>query len=135
MSPVDPTSATTPPSASLPTPTASTTSGAQTSLPPVSTFDVLPALHTLLSRLLPSATSTEPPLEPQHLATEASALKIRLQKARAAVERLPDIERLPAEQETEIRTLEERVARQRDVLRGLGERVRAGGDEGDAPRR
>jgi len=61
-------------------------------------------------------------LEPQHLATEASAIKIRLQKARAAVQALPDMGRTIEEQEVEIRELEERVRAQREVLAGLRKR-------------
>ena len=95
---------------------------------------MLPLLHNLLSRLVPSPTSpsTDVPLEPHCLATEASALKIRLLKARAAIEALPDIDRLPEQQEQDIRALEARLQLQRDVLTGLGRRVvdgRASADE------
>jgi RNA polymerase II transcription mediator complex subunit 9 len=103
------------------------------SLPSPSTFDILPALHTLLTRLLTSTAqpsdpnhplSTDPeaakPLEIQHLATEASKLKIRLQKARMAVLGLPDVDRTCEEQQEEIDELEERVARLKGILKGLG---------------
>ncbi|KAI9707275.1 MAG: hypothetical protein M1836_000235 [Candelina mexicana] len=92
-------------------------------LPPPQTFDVLPPLHSLLMRLVPQLIShpDQQPLEPQHLATESSVIKIRLQKARTAVEAMPDVERNVAEQEEEIKGLEERIAKQREVLRSLSE--------------
>ena len=120
---------TTPPTAS-PLPAESTSCSNTAALPPASTFDILPLVHTLLSRLVPPLESTEPALEPQHLATEASALKIRLGKAKAAVAALPDVDRTTAEQEREMRRLEERVARQQEVLRGLGQKIRETGREG-----
>jgi hypothetical protein len=78
-------------------------------------------LHTLLSKLLPTSPDAPPSLDPQHLATEASAIKLQLQKARTAVEALGDMERGIEQQEEEIRALEEKCAKQREVLRGLAE--------------
>ena len=46
-------------------------------------------------------------------------LKHRLQKARVQVRQLPDVERGTGEQEEEIRALEEKIGRQREVLAGL----------------
>ncbi|KAH0542386.1 hypothetical protein FGG08_003231 [Glutinoglossum americanum] len=89
------------------------------SLPPPQTFDVLAPLHTLLSKLLPASPDAPPSLNPQHLATEAGAIKLRLQKARAVVEALGDMDRGVEEQEEEIRALEEKCEKQREVLRGL----------------
>lgn len=94
------------------------------SFPSPSTFDIIPALYTLLSRLLPTATSNDPPLEPQHLAVEASTVKIKLQKALAAVEALPDMDRTLEQQELEIQELEERITRQRQMLATLAERAK-----------
>ncbi|KAI9822421.1 MAG: hypothetical protein M1827_000140 [Pycnora praestabilis] len=91
------------------------------SLPPPQTFDILPPLHALISRLIPSASPSpdQQPLEPQHLATEASAIKIRIQKAKAAVEALADIDRTIAEQDEEIKELEQRISSQKEVLKDL----------------
>ncbi|SPO04429.1 uncharacterized protein DNG_07114 [Cephalotrichum gorgonifer] len=50
-------------------------------------------------------------------------LKHKLQKARMQVKALPDMERGMAEQEVEIKELEERIRMQREVL----ERLKAGG--------
>ncbi|KAI9799186.1 MAG: hypothetical protein M1833_004226 [Piccolia ochrophora] len=93
-------------------------------LPPPSTFDIVPPIYTLLSRLITSNSTAEPPLEPHQLATEASALKIRLSKARAAVEALPDMGRSIEEQELEKRELQDRIRQQQDVLSALRTRIR-----------
>ena len=121
QSPLGPTSPLLP-SASPPTATATTIP-----IPP-STFDILPQLHALLSRLLPDSTldPSAPPLDPQNIASEASALKLRLQKAQAAVEALPDMDRSVEEQAGQIRELEERIRRQREVLAGIKARAREG---------
>ncbi|KAH9905912.1 RNA polymerase II transcription mediator complex subunit 9-domain-containing protein [Xylariomycetidae sp. FL2044] len=60
------------------------------------------------------------------------ALKHRFQRARAQIRRLPDLGRDVGEQEREIRELEARLARQRDVLmrlREVGARFGAGAEE------
>ncbi|KAI9692787.1 MAG: hypothetical protein M1820_009335 [Bogoriella megaspora] len=98
-------------------------------LPSPTLFDIIPSLHELLSRLLPAHTNPTDPtqtayteqqsLEIQHLASEASALRIKIQKARGVVAGLVDVERGVQEQEGEMRELEERVRMQRAVLRGL----------------
>ncbi|KAI9841680.1 MAG: hypothetical protein M1838_003451 [Thelocarpon superellum] len=126
-SPTKATSSTSPPLLTTTPTSTTTTTFPSTTLPPASTFDILPPLHSLLARLVPSPTSPDAPLEPQHLVTEATALKIRLQKARAAVDSLPDIQRLPEEQAREIGELESRIASQRDVLKELGRRAKEGG--------
>ncbi|MCJ1375882.1 hypothetical protein MMC20_007120 [Loxospora ochrophaea] len=81
-------------------------------LPPPQTFDILPPLHALLGRLLPppDSTSSAPALSPKDLATEAAAIKIKIQKARAAVQGLPDVERTIEEQQEEIRELEDKIS-------------------------
>ncbi|KAI9834210.1 MAG: hypothetical protein M1819_003048 [Sarea resinae] len=110
---------------------ATTTTTTPPPLPPPQTFDILPPVHALLSRLLKASSSAPPPtytdpqqagLEAQHLPTEAAAIKIRIQKARAAIESLPDMDRTVVEQEAEIRELEEKAKRQREVLAGLREK-------------
>ncbi|EZF34422.1 Mediator of RNA polymerase II transcription subunit 9 [Trichophyton interdigitale] len=122
--------------------------------PPPQTFDILPPLHALLARLLSNQSSSfatgqpgEPGLsqsteqtpgggiasldglDPKSLLTGASAVKIRIQKARNAVEEMPDIERTIAEQEEEIAMLEKRIRRLRGVLddfRGRSEKLAGG---------
>lgn len=115
-----------------------------TTLPPASTFDILPPLHALLSRLLlpspsqstattfsptppvtssPAATSSGP-LSPKDLATASSTVKIKIQKARAVIKGLPDIERSIEEQEEEIQELEEEVRRVGGVLIKMREDAR-----------
>jgi RNA polymerase II transcription mediator complex subunit 9 len=83
-------------------------------------------LHTLLSKLLPAAPDAPPSLDPQHLATEAGAIKLRLRAARVTVEALGDMNRGIEEQEEEIRALEEKCEKQREVLRGLVDVIKTG---------
>ena len=53
-------------------------------------------------------------------------MKIKIQKARVAVQELPDGERTVEEQEVEIAELEEEVRRLRGVLGALGREGREG---------
>ncbi|EFW16670.1 hypothetical protein D8B26_001339 [Coccidioides posadasii str. Silveira] len=121
--------------------------------PPPQTFDILPPLHALFVRLLSTpphaqqAAATNPDatsalgessllttagidatemhsLDPRALTTGASTVKIRIQKARSAIEELPDINRSVAEQEEEIKHLEQKIARLRDVIQDFGRRSR-----------
>jgi hypothetical protein len=93
--------------------------------------DTLPVLSAVLSRLqnlstLPTASPPTPsptqaasgtgPLTIKDVPVATDQLKHQLQRARAQVKELPDIERSIAEQDEEIRELEERIAKQRDVL-------------------
>ena len=99
-------------------------------------IDTLPVLSAILSRLQtlsptsnPTGTSAEAspsqlasgtaPLSIKDLPAATDELKHRLQKARAQVKELPDIDRSLVEQEEEIRDLEEKIGRQREVLQGL----------------
>jgi len=102
-------------------------------------IDTLPVLSALLLRLQnPSSTAhtastsgSPPAVSPSQLASGTGPLSIKdippatdelkhkLQKARIQVKELPDIERSVEEQEEEIRELEEKIKRQRDVLVGL----------------
>ncbi|GIK01386.1 hypothetical protein Aspvir_005422 [Aspergillus viridinutans] len=66
------------------------------------------------------------PLSAKNLPTEASSIKIRIQKAHAVVESLPDIGRSVAEQEKEIEELENRIARLNAVLSAFGKRADTG---------
>ena len=112
------------------------------SIPPPSTFDVLPDLHRVLKRLLetsaqpPAATPTpaqlsaDGPLEIQHVATAANDVRLKIQKARRAVLALPDVDRTCEDQEEEIEDLEARIARLKASLRQLG-RPAAEPEDGD----
>ncbi|KAL4897786.1 RNA polymerase II transcription mediator complex subunit 9-domain-containing protein [Aspergillus ambiguus] len=72
------------------------------------------------------SSSAPPPLDIKHLPTEASSIKIRIQKAQAVVESLPDVDRSVAEQDKEIAQLEERIARLNSVLSEFGKRAHLG---------
>jgi hypothetical protein len=115
-------------------------------LPPPETFDIIPPLHQLLSRLLAqspaipgadgnttaagagSTLSSDPnvltyadlqPLEIQNLASEAGAIKSRIARARGEIKKLPDVERTIDEQMEEIAYLEAKIAEQRETLAGM----------------
>lgn len=126
-------------------PIATTPNPSQTekSLPPPQTFDILPPLHALLSRLLlpnngadiptPSP-ATIKPISPKDLATAASSITAKIQKARVAVRELPGVEMGIEEQEDVIRELEGEVRRLRGVregiARGARDRMRKLAEEG-----
>lgn len=113
---------------------------AQVPLPPASTFDILPALHELFSRidhssndplattsLLTSSDTTNEvaysdskPLEPKDLPREAGEIKARIRKALRELEKLPDMDRTVEEQQEEIEMLEARISRQQEALKRLG---------------
>jgi small-conductance mechanosensitive channel len=103
-------------------------------------IDTLPVLSALLARLqVPTntnitSTSGSPPaaspaqvvsgtgpLTIKDIPAATDELKHKLQKARIQVKELPDIDRSLAEQEEEIRELQERIRRQRGVLENLRE--------------
>jgi histone deacetylase complex regulatory component SIN3 len=65
-----------------------------------------------------------PPLDVKDLPTATSSVRIRIQKARAVVEALPDTDRSVEEQQTEIADLEDRVARLRSVISDFGNRAK-----------
>jgi len=97
------------------------------SIPPPSSFDVLPDLHKLLKRLIEPPTDPAPaqdgPLDIQHVATAASDIRVKIQKARRAVMALPDIDRTCEDQEDEIEDLEAKIARLKASLAELGRPV------------
>ncbi|KAJ5661318.1 uncharacterized protein N7484_000690 [Penicillium longicatenatum] len=67
--------------------------------------------------------NVHPPLDVKDLPTQTSSVKIRIQKARAVVEGLPDVQRSVDEQQREIAELEDRVARLRSVIADFGSRA------------
>ena len=98
-------------------------------LPPPATFDFLPPLYTLLTRLLvapntihsnsPSTNTADQSIAPKDLAIMASAITAKIQKARVAVRGMEGIEMSLDEQEAIIWELEEEVERGRGVLTRL----------------
>lgn len=106
-------------------------------LPPPTTFDILPDLHKLLKRLLDTSPSPAPaqagadgPLEIQHVATAATDIRLKIQRAQRAVMAVPEIDRTCEDQEEEIEDLEARIARLKASLRELGRSTDAA-DDGD----
>ncbi|KAJ5629068.1 hypothetical protein N7490_011296 [Penicillium lividum] len=67
--------------------------------------------------------NAHPPLDVKDLPIQTSSVKIRIQKARAVVEGLPDIHRSVEEQQNEIAELEDRVARLQSVIADFGSRA------------
>ncbi|KLJ10476.1 hypothetical protein EMPG_14148 [Blastomyces silverae] len=63
-------------------------------------------------------------LDPKLLLSEASAVKIRIQKAKAALEALPDMQRDVAEQVDEIKALEAKIERLKGIIAEFGRRSR-----------
>lgn len=111
-------------------------------LPRPQTFDILPALHELLSRIDHASSDTnipglsdspqdggeigalytdQVPLEPKDLPNETLQIKTKIRNALKALEKLPDMDRTVEEQQLEIEELEERIARQRAMIVKLGE--------------
>lgn len=62
-------------------------------------------------------------LDVKDLPTESSSIRIRIQKARAEVDALPDVHRSVADQEQEIAELEDRIACLRSVIADFGRRA------------
>ncbi|KAF2641632.1 hypothetical protein P280DRAFT_489966 [Massarina eburnea CBS 473.64] len=109
-------------------------------LPPPSTFDVLPDLHRILSRLLiasaqppavpqtPGQPPADAPLEIDQVASATAEVKLKLQRARKAVLDLPDIDRTCEDQEDEIEFLEARIAKLKVSLQRLGQQRKPDAD-------
>jgi hypothetical protein len=110
-------------------------------LPPPSTFDILPDLHKILSRLIAASTqpaaatptpgqvSADGPLEIQQVAAAATEVKLKLQRARTAVMALPEIDRTCEDQQEEIEYLEGRISRLKASLQQLGQPSPEAGDD------
>ena len=70
-------------------------------------------------------TYSEPqPLEAKDLPSEVIAIKSKIRKALRELEKLPDMDRDVEEQEAETRKLEQKAAKQKEVLQRLGEVAR-----------
>lgn len=118
----------------------------QPSLPSPEVFDILPHLHELLARVNKHESRSSPlvgveledahddsdiaciyddtaeahaPLAPKDFQREVLEVKARIRAALREVAKLPDVGRSTGEQEEEIRELEERIRRQREMLSNL----------------
>ncbi|KAL8725354.1 MAG: hypothetical protein Q9166_007414 [cf. Caloplaca sp. 2 TL-2023] len=90
-------------------------------LPPPSTFDILPPLHSILSRLLltesptfpksPSNNSSQGALSPKDLAAAISDVRARIARARGIIAKMQDSDRTVEEQQEEIAELKGILAR------------------------
>lgn len=98
------------------------TSNAPTTLPsesvtpaslPANAFDFLPDLHALLQRVYNDE------LDPKDVAHESSRIRLKMERARIMVSELPDVDRSLDEQKKEIRELEEKIERQRNIMRAV----------------
>ena len=104
--------------------------------PSPQTFSIIPSIHALLLRLQ-AGTSTnnvnettqttsfdagaqQPPLLLKDLPSAAASIRLKISKAKATVDSLPDIERTIEEQEEEIKALEARVSRLRSTIGHVG---------------
>lgn len=85
---------------------------APTSLP-ANSFDFLPDLHALLQRVFNDE------LDPKDVAHESSRIRLKMERARVMVSELPDVDRSLEEQKKEIRELEEKIERQRSIMRAV----------------
>jgi DNA-binding transcriptional regulator GbsR (MarR family) len=65
------------------------------------------------------------PLEPKDLPNEVIAIKSKIRKALRELEKLPDMDRDVEEQEAEIKKLEQKAAKQKEVLQKLGDVARS----------
>ncbi|KAF8250285.1 hypothetical protein K440DRAFT_542107, partial [Wilcoxina mikolae CBS 423.85] len=81
---------------------------------PPNAFDFLPDLHTLLQRVY----SDE--LDPKDVAHESNQIRLKIAKARNLVAALPDVDKSPEEQQAEIKALQERIAKQKQMLMEMG---------------
>ncbi|KAL8999636.1 MAG: hypothetical protein Q9169_001596 [Polycauliona sp. 2 TL-2023] len=90
-------------------------------LPPASTFDIIPPLHTVLSRLLlsdsiasptsPSHNGNQGPLSPKDLAAAISEVRARIARARSITAGMQDSDRTIEEQNEEIEELKAVLAK------------------------
>ncbi|KAI4253250.1 MAG: hypothetical protein L6R42_007661 [Xanthoria sp. 1 TBL-2021] len=90
-------------------------------LPPPSTFDIIPPLHTTLSRLLLSDSTTSPtspsssgnqgPLSPKDLAAAVSEVRARITRARSIIAGMQDSDRTIEDQKEEIEELKAVLAK------------------------
>jgi hypothetical protein len=101
-----------------------TEAGSQSQQRQLQSQHLKPTSHSQIGGATNSATAPNlSPLEAKDLFTAASAIRIRIQKARAVVEGLPDVDRTTEEQDDEIEELMARIARLRGVIADFGRRA------------
>ncbi|GAM41265.1 hypothetical protein EIK77_004746 [Talaromyces pinophilus] len=103
-----------------------TETGSQTQQKQSQSQHLKSASHSQIGAATDSATPSSnlpPPLEAKDLFTAASAIRIRIQKARAVVEGLPDVDRTTEEQDDEIEELMARITSLRGVIADFGRRA------------
>ncbi|KAJ5493027.1 hypothetical protein N7539_001773 [Penicillium diatomitis] len=83
-----------------------------------------PSAAHLIPDLSAQGSNGPPALNVKDLPTATSSVKVRIQKARAVVEALPDVDRSVEEQQAEITELEDRIARLHAVISDFGNRAR-----------
>ena len=108
-------------------------------LPPPQTFDILPPLHEILARIdhaptdpMQAATAEADAIsyadlwliENRDLPHEVLGIKNKIRRALRELEKLPDMDRDVEEQEAEIMKLEQKAAKQKEVLQRLGDVAR-----------
>lgn len=82
---------------------------------PANAFDFIPDLHALLLRV------SRDELDLKDVDHESSHIRLKMEKARAMVASLPDVDRSLEDQKKEIQELEEQIERQRDMIRAVAE--------------
>jgi hypothetical protein len=97
--------------------------GGSSPYPTSAPSNVIPAVESTTFK----ETFSSEPLTTKQIPAATDGLKHRLQRTRAQVAQLPDMERTVEEQEEEMRELEQRIRQQRGVL----ERLKALGSGGD----
>lgn len=93
------------------------TTASMSNLPPADTFDFLPQLATLLEQLLP--TDGKPGVDAKELEVMAGPLKVKIERAKAAVRTLPEVDRSIKQQRQDIKLLNERIKRQQEAITAL----------------
>ncbi|KAL3453430.1 RNA polymerase II transcription mediator complex subunit 9-domain-containing protein [Aspergillus insuetus] len=89
----------------------------------VSSSAPVPASAAAAADIAALGSNLSPPLDIKNLPKEVSSIKIRIQKAQAVVENLPDVDRTVTEQEMEIQELEDRIMRLKSVISDFGRRA------------
>src|SRR5271170_5445593 len=91
--------------------------------PPASTFDIIPEIYAIIARVQSGELSI------RDLNHAAVPIKLKIQKAKAAIQALPDLDRTITEQEQEINDLEGQIKVQEARIRELQRRMAAGTED------
>lgn len=106
-------------------PSGPSTAGPSQTQQPQENNNVAPqvAPGTIAAEIAALGPNAPPPLDAKDLPTEASSIKIRIQKAQAVVDGLPDVHRSVEDQELEIDELEDRIAKLKSAISEFGRRA------------